>query len=147
MNKQMMRLALQYAQEALTLGEVPVGAVVAKGSQVLGAAFNLRETHQSPLAHAEIEAIRAACQALGDWRLSGCDLYVTLEPCPMCAGAILNARLSRVFFGAYDYHYGACGTHDNLFAKNKAMGTVEIYGGMMEEECQKLLKDFFKTIR
>ena len=110
-----MQLALDLAAEAAAAGEVPVGAVVVKDGKVVGTGRNRREADRQAVAHAEIEAIAAACRNVGGWRLSGCDLYVTLEPCPMCAGAVINARIERVFFGAPDPKAGSCGSLTNLF--------------------------------
>lgn len=143
-----MKKALLLAQKAYDIGEVPVGAVVVKRStgEIVGEGYNRRETDKSPLAHAEIEAISNASKKLGGWRLVDCDLYVTLEPCPMCAGAIINSRVERVFFGAYDKKAGACGSVVNLF-ELPFNHFPEISGGVMEEECSGILSDFFKKLR
>lgn len=143
-----MKYALSLAQKAGEMGEVPVGAVVVKHStgEIVGEGYNRRETEKSPLAHAEIEAIQNASQRLGGWRLVDCDLYVTLEPCPMCTGAIINSRVERVFFGAYDKKSGACGSVVNLF-DHPFNHFPEITGGVMEEECGEILSEFFKKLR
>ncbi len=141
-----MRLALAQAKEAALEGEVPVGAVVVRGEQVISAAHNRRENDRSALAHAELLAIEAACQALGGWRLWECELYVTLEPCPMCAGAAINARLRRVIYGAHDPKAGCCGSILDLFAA-PFNHHPEITGGLLAEESAQLLRDFFRKRR
>lgn len=141
-----MREALMLAQEAAAAGEVPVGAVVVKDGRMIAAGFNRRETGKSALAHAEIEAIREACRILGGWRLSGCTLYVTLEPCPMCAGAIINARIDRVVYGARDPKAGCAGSLINLFAVG-FNHTPLITAGVMAEECAAILSNFFENKR
>ena len=113
-----MRTALEAAREAARLGEIPVGACIVRDGEILSVGYNTRESERDPLGHAEINAIRQACQRLGSWRLDGCVLYVTLEPCPMCAGAILNARIRRVWYGARDEAFGACGGVTNLFMES-----------------------------
>lgn len=143
---QFMRTALRLAQEASCEGEIPVGAVLVKDGVILATGRNRREAAKNALLHAEIEAIDTACRKLGSWRLSGCDLYVTLEPCPMCAGAIINARISRVIFGAYDEKAGSCGSVVNLFSL-PYNHTPELWGGILEEECAALLSDFFANLR
>ncbi len=141
-----MRMALEQAEQARRLGEVPVGCVVVKDGQVIGRGYNRRETDRTVLGHAELMAIRQAEQALGDWRLTGCTLYVTLEPCPMCAGAILNARPESVVFGASDPVFGACGGVMNLF--EEAFGVrIRLYGGVLAAECAGLLQEFFSDLR
>lgn len=141
-----MLAAIKEADRAAALGEIPVGAVIVKNGRIIATGYNLRETEHSVTAHAEISAIKNACEALNDWRLDGCDIYVTLEPCPMCAGAIINARLRRVYFGAYDPKAGSFGSVTDLsvfpFERRP-----EIYGGIMENECKTLLNDFFKNLR
>ena len=134
------------AQEAAAAGEVPVGAVVVKDGRMIAAGFNRRETGKSALAHAEIEAIREACRILGGWRLSGCTLYVTLEPCPMCAGAIINARIDRVVYGARDPKAGCAGSLINLFAVG-FNHTPLITAGVMAKECAAILSNFFENKR
>ena len=141
-----MRMALEQAEQARQLGEVPVGCVVVKDGQVIGRGYNRRETDRTVLGHAELMAIRQAEQTLGDWRLTGCTLYVTLEPCPMCAGAILNARPESVVFGASDPVFGACGGVMNLF--EEAFGVrIRLYGGVLAAECAGLLQEFFSGLR
>lgn len=146
MNSRFMELALQEARRAAEQGEVPVGAVIVKNGEVIAAARNHREEKQSALSHAEIEAIRIACAKLGSWRLDGCELYVTLEPCPMCAGAIINARIDTVVFGAYDRRAGCADSVVNLFAC-PFEHTPEVYGGIREDEALALLQHFFKDKR
>lgn len=141
-----MRMALEQAEQARRLGEVPVGCVIVKDGQVIGRGYNRRETDRTVLGHAELMAIRQAEQALGDWRLTGCTLYVTLEPCPMCAGAILNARVRRVFYGARDRAMGACGGVLNLFMENFPH-SPQLVGGILAEDCQAVLSEFFKELR
>ncbi len=146
MNEQYMRLALALAKEAADEGEVPVGAVVVKDGEVIGRGRNRREIGKNALAHAEIEAIDEACRTLGGWRLSGCRLYVTLEPCPMCAGAIINARIDEVIYGTVDPKAGSCHSLVDLFAlpyNHKPLSR----SGVLEEECRQVLKDFFRTLR
>ena len=141
-----MQMALELAAEAAAEGEVPVGAVVVRGDKVVGVGRNRRERGRNALAHAELEAIDMACRTLGGWRLSGCDLYVTLEPCPMCAGAIINARLDRVFFGAADPKAGSCGSLVSLFDLPYNHRPALI-GGVLAEECGAVLSDFFVALR
>lgn len=138
--------ALRLAKIAGEEGEVPVGAVVTIGNKIIGRGRNRREKGKNALYHAETEAINEACRRLGGWRLWECDLYVTLEPCPMCAGAIINARIRNVYFGAYDKKNGACGSVVNLFKADFTYKPSYI-GGFMETECASLLTDFFKKLR
>ncbi len=145
-DRQFMEEALQLAKEAAAEGEVPVGCVITLGDKVVGRGRNRREKDKSALAHAEIEAIDQACKTLGGWRLWECTLYVTLEPCPMCAGAIVNARIPRVVYGASDAKCGACGSVCNLFSMEfNHHPTVE--AGILEEECGALLTEFFQNLR
>lgn len=141
-----MRRALELAQEAADEGEVPVGAVVVRDGRVIGAGRNRREQDKNALAHAEIEAIAQACRALGGWRLSGCELYVTLEPCAMCAGALINARIDRVIYGASDPKAGSCATLVNLFAL-PYNHKPQAEGGLLQDECAAMLTDFFRRLR
>ena len=141
-----MRMALELAAQAEGDGDVPVGCVIVKDGQVIGRGRNRREEKQSALSHAEMEAMAQANRALGTWRLDGCTLYVTLEPCPMCAGAILNARVSRVYFGARDREMGACGGVMNLFMEDFPHSPA-LVGGVLEEECARVLRDFFRGLR
>ena len=146
MHERYMREALVLAAEAAEAGEVPVGCVIVRDGQVVGRGRNRREERRSALSHAETEAIAQANRALGDWRLAGCTLYVTLEPCPMCAGAILNARIPRVFFGARDRVMGACGGVMNLFLEDFP-GRTAFVGGVLEEACRGVLEEFFRGLR
>ena len=141
-----MKEALRLAAEAAAEGEVPVGAVVTLGDRIVGRGRNRREKDKNALAHAELEAINEACRTLGGWRLWQCDLYVTLEPCPMCTGAIINSRINRLVFGASDYKAGSCGSVVNLF-QLPYNHKPEMISGFMQEECSQLLTDFFRTLR
>lgn len=145
-DNKMMLLAMEQADIAAQEGEVPVGAVCVKDGEVVSVGRNRREIGKNALYHAEIEAIDAACKKLGGWRLWQCDLYVTLEPCPMCAGAIINSRIKRLVFGAYDKKAGSCGSVTDLFAL-PYNHKPEVTGGFMEEECAAQLTDFFKKLR
>ena len=138
--------ALREAQKAALLGDVPVGAVLVCGEQIIARAHNEKEAKQDPTEHAEMMVIRVACQKRGDWRLADCTLYVTLEPCPMCAGAILNARIPRVFYGARDEAMGACGGVFNLFMEDFP-NPPALVGGILSEECGQVLADFFAELR
>ena len=146
LDERYMRLALALAAEAAAEGEVPVGAVIVRDGAVVGTGRNRRETARSALAHAEIEAIADACRRLGGWRLFGSTLYVTLEPCPMCAGAIINARIDRVVYGARDSKAGSCGSVTDLFVlpyNHKPAAE----GGLLEGDCGAMLSDFFRGLR
>ena len=143
---ELMALALKEAKKAYNLGEVPVGAVIAKDGEVVAKAHNLRETKKNALAHAETLAIDKACKALGGWRLCGCALYVTLEPCPMCAGAILNAQIKRVVIGAKDEKMGAFGGFLDLREK-KGLFRTDVVFGVEEEKSRAILQEFFRTLR
>ncbi len=145
--KNYMKQALREAEKAFEKGEAPVGAIIVKEGKIIASAHNLREKNLDPTAHAEILAIRKAAGKLGGWRLSDCDIYVTLEPCAMCAGAIIQARISRVFFGADDPKAGAAGSVVNLFGEWRFNHRVEVKAGIMEEECSQILKDFFRKLR
>lgn len=141
-----MNMAIELAKQASDEGEVPVGAVIVCDGNVIGIGRNRRETDKNSLAHAEMEAINNACKAMKGWRLSGCTMYVTLEPCPMCAGAIINSRIKRVVYGTRDDKAGSCGSVINLFScpyNHHPAITV----GVLEEQCTNLLKDFFKNLR
>lgn len=142
-----MDLALAQARTAASLGEVPIGAVIVRSGVVLSAAHNLRETVNDPTAHAEILVIRGAAEQIHSWRLTECTLYVTLEPCPMCAGAILQARIARVVFGAWDPKAGACGSLMDIPAEPRLNHRVRIEGGMRELPSQQLLQEFFRARR
>lgn len=141
-----MKAALKLAQKAADEGEVPVGAVVVCDGKIVGRGRNRRETKKNALHHAEIEAIEKACKKLGGWRLHRCDLYVTLEPCPMCAGAIINARIPRIYFGASDPKAGSCGSVIDLFSL-PYNHKPEVVRGVMQEECAAVLKNFFRRLR
>lgn len=143
---QFMKEALLLAQKAADIGEVPVGAVVVKDDVIVGKGYNKRETAKNALLHAETEAINNACTTLGGWRLWQCDIYVTLEPCPMCAGAIINSRIKKVVFGAYDKKSGSCGSVVNLFDL-PYNHKPELVSGILEEECAEILSNFFKNLR
>ena len=142
-----MRAALELAREAAENGEVPVGCVVASPEgEIIGRGRNRREEGRDATAHAEIEAIRAACAALGTWNLSGCALFVTLEPCPMCAGAIINSRISTVVYGAKEPYSGSVGSVINLFEERYGHRPA-VYGGVLKDECASLLRSFFEDLR
>ena len=141
-----MNQALTLAREAAAHGEVPVGCVIVRDGKIIGRGRNRREEKQAVSSHAEMEAMAQANEALGSWRLEDCDLYVTLEPCPMCAGAILNARVRRVFYGARDRAMGACGGVLNLFMERFPFRPA-LVGGILKDECRAVLADFFRTLR
>ncbi|MBQ4130969.1 MAG: nucleoside deaminase [Clostridia bacterium] len=144
--KEFMKEAIAEAQKAYMEGEVPVGAVIVKDGKIIARGRNHREQKQNALSHAEIEAINQACEALGNWRLDGCELYVTLEPCPMCTGAIINARIKTVVFGAFDSSMGCMDSVINLC--DYPLGhKAEIYAGICEDECKALLQEFFRSLR
>lgn len=144
--KEFMKEAIAEAKKAYSDGEVPVGAVIVKDGKIIAKGRNHREQKQNALSHAEIEAINSACKTLGSWRLDDCELYVTLEPCPMCTGAIINARIKKVVFGAFDSSMGCMDSVINLC--DYPLGhKVEIYGGICEDECKALLQDFFQKLR
>ena len=142
-----MRAALEEAARAPTVGEVPIAAVVVRGDQILAQAHNCRELWQDPTAHAEVIAIRAAATTLGTWRLTEATLYVTVEPCSMCIGAIILARIPRVVFGAWDLKAGACGSVFDLPSEPKLNHRVAVTGGVLEQESQALIQKFFKQLR
>ena len=141
-----MKAALRLAHKAADEGEGPVGAVVVGEGKIVGRGRNRRETRKDALHHAEIEAIGKACKKLGGWRLHKCDLYVTLEPCPMCAGAIINSRIKTVYYGAPDPKAGSCGTLVNLF-ELPYNHQPEVVSGLLEDECAAVLRDFFRALR
>ncbi|MGI5840498.1 MAG: tRNA adenosine(34) deaminase TadA [bacterium] len=143
----LMREALAQAQQAYALGEVPIGAVVAIDGDIIGRGHNLRETAADPTAHAEIVALRRAAGVLGGWRLNGATLYVTIEPCPMCAGALIQARVRRLVFGAKDPKAGAVGSVLNLLEEKIFNHTVEVTAGVLAEECRAIMQDFFRQRR
>ena len=145
-DREYMLEALALAREGAAAGEVPVGCVIVRGDEIVGRGRNRREEDKTALAHAELEAISQACRALGGWRLWECTLYVTLEPCPMCAGAIVNARIPRVVYGARDAKAGSCGSVCDLFSM-AYNHHPQVEAGVLEEECAKLLADFFRELR
>jgi tRNA(adenine34) deaminase len=142
-----MNEALALARAAASAGEVPVGALVVHDGRVVGRGFNAPIGRHDPTAHAEVQAMREAAAALGNYRLTGCTLYVTLEPCVMCAGAIMHARVARVVYGAADPKTGACGSVVNLFAESRLNHHAVVEGGVMAEECGALLSEFFRSRR
>ncbi|MDW7670715.1 MAG: tRNA adenosine(34) deaminase TadA [Bacillota bacterium] len=146
-DEQYMALALEEARKAYVLGEVPIGAVVVRRGEVIAQAHNLRETQKCASAHAELLAIQQACAVAGGWRLTDTTLYVTVEPCPMCAGAILQARIDRLVFGAYDPKAGACGSVLNILQDDRFNHQVMVQTGVLEEACTEIMKRFFATLR
>ena len=142
-----MGLALAEARKAYELGEVPIGAVVVKDGEVIATAYNLRETGHDATAHAEVLAIRRACEKIGHWRLTGATLYVTIEPCPMCAGALVMSRIDRLVYGAADYKAGAVESLFNITNHSGLNHRIEVRAGVREEECRILMKDFFRERR
>ena len=141
-----MKAALAEAKKAYLIDEVPVGAVIVYNNKIIARGHNTREKEQSVLGHAEINAIRKASKKIGSWRLEDCDIYVTLEPCSMCSGAIIQSRIKNLYYGASDPKTGACGSVLNLF-ENDFNHKVNVTGGIMENECSQIIKDFFKTLR
>ncbi|MFB0919495.1 MAG: nucleoside deaminase [Oscillospiraceae bacterium] len=142
-----MRLALELALEAFRAGEIPVGCVIVnENGEIIGRGANTRERTRSALGHAELVAIDEACRNIGDWRLEGCTIYVTLEPCPMCAGAIINSRIPRVVFGAREESFGSCGSVIDLFSERYGHRPA-VYSGVLEDDCTTLLSQFFKKMR
>ena len=142
-----MKEALKEAQKAYNKLEIPVGAVIVKDGKIISKAHNIKEEKQDTTKHAEIIAIQKASKKLETWRLNDCEMYVTLEPCSMCAGAIIQSRIKKVYIGTMDEKTGACGSVLNLFKDFKFNHTVELETGILQEDCEKLLKDFFKTLR
>lgn len=140
-----MKLAYNEAERAFEVNEVPVGAIIVKNNKVIASAHNLVETDKDPTAHAEIIALKKAANILGNWRLNDCSIYVTLEPCPMCTGALIQSRISKIFFGTYDMNDGCCGSYINLTKILKK--DIKIYGGIMEDKCQDILNRFFSKKR
>lgn len=139
--------ALQLAKECSSFDEVPIGAVVVKDGKIVGEGANFKERENNAICHAEIVALSNATKTVGNWWLEDCDVYVTLEPCPMCAGAMINSRIRALYFGAYDQKSGACSSKVGLFEKGLFNHDVEVSGGYMQEECALLLSDFFKAKR
>jgi len=142
-----MAAALELAHQGGAMGEVPVGAIVVYQDEIIGCGFNAPINRHDPSAHAEIQAMRDAAQRLGNYRLVDCDLYVTLEPCTMCAGAIMHARIGRLFYGASDPKTGACGSIINLFQEKRLNHHTEVIGGILAEKCGSMLSDFFAERR
>ena len=142
-----MKIALEEAQKAFKEDEVPVGACIIQGDQLISVGHNRREQKQQIISHAEIEAIQEASRVLGSWRLEGCDLYVTLEPCLMCAGAIIQARIRKLFYGAKDPKTGVAGSVLDLFCKKLFNHSVEVYSGIYEDRCSQILRQYFKKKR
>lgn len=146
-DEEYMRLAIEEAKKAEVLDEVPIGAIIVLEDDIIGAAHNLRETDQRSIAHAELLAIDEACKKIGSWRLEDATLYVTLEPCPMCAGAIVLSRVKRVVYGAADPKGGCAGTLMNLLQEQRFNHQSDVVAGVLEEECSLMLSTFFKKIR
>ncbi|MCH5185139.1 MAG: tRNA adenosine(34) deaminase TadA [Oscillospiraceae bacterium] len=146
-NERYMKEAIKQAKKAAELGETPVGAVIVKDNKIIARGYNSRESKKKATGHAEITAIERACKKLGGWRLPDTSMYVTLEPCPMCSGAVIAARIDRLYFGAYDKKAGCCGSKCNLFVPGMFNYKADVVGGIMEEECAGLLKEFFKDLR
>ncbi|MBR3792040.1 MAG: tRNA adenosine(34) deaminase TadA [Clostridia bacterium] len=146
-NAQFMKEAIKQAKKAESINETPIGAVIVHKGKIIARGYNKRETNKNSLCHAEIMAINKASKKLGGWRLPECDMYVTLEPCPMCAGAIISSRIDNLYFGAYDKKSGCAGSVTDLFKKNLFNHNVNVVGGLMENECADILKNFFKKLR
>lgn len=147
MNTEFMHEALKQAKKAAVAGEMPVGAVIVRDGKIISRGYNKREMKKNALLHAEIIAIDRACKKLGGWRLPECEMYVTLEPCPMCAGAILNSRIECVYYGASDVKSGCVGSRINLLDMNLCNYSVQSKGGIMQKECSEVIKQFFKELR
>ena len=146
-HEEYMRIAIEEAKIAASLGESPIGAVVVQDGKVVGRGHNTTETAKDPTCHAEMNAIRDAARNLGGWRLPRCSMYVTLEPCSMCAGAIVLARIEQLYIGTADPKSGACGSLRNIVSDERLNHRVEVHTGVLQEECSGLLKDFFKQLR
>lgn len=142
-----MKLAIEQAETAYSINETPIGCVIVHENTVISTGYNRRNTDKNSISHAEMDAISSACKVLGDWRLEECILYVTVEPCPMCAGAILQSRITRVVYGAKNYKAGCCGSVVNLLDYDGFNHKVQVLSGVLEYECSKLMKDFFKSLR
>lgn len=147
MKEEYMRLALLQAKKAYDKLEVPVGCIIVKDNKVIARSYNQKETKIDSTMHAEIIAIKKACKKLGTWRLNGCEMYVTLEPCSMCAGAIIQSRIDKVYIGTMDEKTGSCGSVFNLFEDYTFNHKVEVVTGVCQQECESILKDFFKMLR
>ena len=147
MEEKFMKEALKEAKKAYDKDEIPVGAVIVKDNKIIARAHNLKEGKNNAICHAEILAIQKACKKLGSWRLLDCEMYVTLEPCSMCAGALINSRIRKIYIGTSDEKTGACGSKLNLLKDFKFNHNVEIEQYILKDECEKILKDFFKNLR
>jgi len=147
MDEIFMKEALKEARKAYEINEVPIGAVIVRNGEIVGRGFNQKETLKDATLHAEISAIKDACRNLGGWRLPGCTMYVTLEPCSMCAGALVNARVERLVIGASDYKTGACGSVLNIVQMEKLNHQIDVQSGVLENECSDILKMFFEELR
>lgn len=147
MQEKYMREALKEAKKAYNIEEVPVGAIIVRNNKIISRAYNLKETRKDATKHAEIIAIQKASKKLDMWRLNDCEMYVTLEPCSMCAGAIIQSRITKIYIGTMDYKTGACGSVFNLFKDYKFNHEVEVEYGILKEECENILKNFFKELR
>ncbi len=147
MDKYFMNLALEEAKKARDLGEVPIGAIIVKNEKIIAKGYNKREMLKNPLAHAEVIAINRASENLDSWRLLNCTMYITIEPCIMCAGAIVNSRIERLVIGATDPKMGACGSVVDLVTNEKFNHRVDLVHGILKEECSKIMKGFFKELR
>jgi tRNA(adenine34) deaminase len=145
--EKLMKQALKEAKKAYEKEEVPIGAIIVKDGKIIARAHNMKEIKNDTTEHAEIRAIKKASKKLGAWRLSECEMYTTLEPCPMCAGAIIQARIKKVYIGAMDEKTGACGSVLNLFKDHKFNHEVQVENGVLEKECKQILQDFFKMLR
>lgn len=146
-NEYFMQQALKEAGKAYQKLEVPVGVVIVKDNKIIAKAHNQKEEKNSPIKHAEIIAIEKACKKLNNWRLNDCEMYITLEPCPMCAGAIVNARMKKIYIGAMQQKTGACGSKMNVIKEYQSEAKVEVEFGILQEECLNILQDFFKKLR
>ena len=142
-----MKAALAEAAEAGRLGEIPIGAVVVRNGEIIASAHNLTETLKDPTAHAEILAVRKAAEELGGWRLTGCDMYVTIEPCSMCAGALIWSRIENLYIGAMDPKAGACGSVFDITGSDRLNHRINVHTGVMEDECRTLVREFFSELR
>lgn len=147
MEEKFMKEALKEARKAYNKEEIPVGAVIVKNGKIIARAYNLKETKKDTINHAEILAIKKASKKLNSWRLTDCEMYVTLEPCSMCAGALIQSRISKVYIGTMDYKTGACGSILNLLEDYTFNHKVEVETGVLKDECEEILKDFFKELR
>lgn len=147
MDEYFMKEALKEAYKAYEINEVPIGAVIVRNGEIVGRGYNQKETLKDATLHAEISAIRDACKNLGGWRLPGCAMYVTLEPCSMCAGALVNARVEKLIIGAPDYKTGSCGSVINIVQNEEFNHQIDVEFGVLQEDCSNLLKDFFIELR